>query len=322
MSAKSDNAGVRRSLAETRFGYVHIRAMGKGGTPLVLLHHSPMSCKAFDGVQPLFARDRRVLAVDRLGFGSSDHAPRELEMSEYALATLTHFRADSEMALLGFHLGHGLHPRRAPDQTLLENDFAQAIDAHYPAGTGHEPSSDVADRVYHEWQNEEFKQLVEDVKSIPHERRTDVLFLLFDIAGSSADKMFKAIANRKQVTIRDGKMHDMAMPLGNGQRGVSFVSFPEGVETAGERLRLYARAQMYKRKADEWLGLGSIAGSERVVDMIWYNKEPWQPDPELDAIARQALKPGTMMIAGKQKVGRNAKCPCGSGIKYKKCHGG
>lgn len=88
MSAKSDNAGVRRSLAETRFGYVHIRAMGKGGTPLVLLHHSPMSCKAFDGVQPLFARDRRVLAVDRLGFGSSDHAPRELEMSEYALATL------------------------------------------------------------------------------------------------------------------------------------------------------------------------------------------------------------------------------------------
>ena len=25
--------------------------------------------------------------------------------------------------------------------------------------------------------------------------------------------------------------------------------------------------------------------------------------------------------AGPEKVGRNAPCPCGSGLKYKKCHG-
>jgi uncharacterized protein YecA (UPF0149 family) len=25
--------------------------------------------------------------------------------------------------------------------------------------------------------------------------------------------------------------------------------------------------------------------------------------------------------AGPEKIGRNAPCPCGSGLKYKKCHG-
>lgn len=98
---------TRRFLAETRFGYIHTRSHGEGGTPLVLLHHSPMSGLAFEGFQPLFAHDRLVVAVDRLGFGMSDPAPTKTTMSDYALATLDALDAMGvdEFDVVGIHTG-------------------------------------------------------------------------------------------------------------------------------------------------------------------------------------------------------------------------
>jgi preprotein translocase subunit SecA len=54
---------------------------------------------------------------------------------------------------------------------------------------------------------------------------------------------------------------------------------------------------------------------------------PRQPAPPGSAIARQSAAAGAAGAAGSagggpvEKVGRNAPCPCGSGKKYKRCHG-
>ena len=72
-------------------------------------------------------------------------------------------------------------------------------------------------------------------------------------------------------------------------------------------------------KNNEWLSLGSISGSRNVIDAATFTKEPWEPDPKLDALSGR-LKPGIRFPADK-KVGRNAPCPCGSQLKFKKCCG-
>ena len=81
-------AAIRRRLCETRNGYVHVRESGSGHVPLVLLHFTPYSGLAFEAVLPLFAQTRRVIAVDRVGFGMSDSVASHLSMEEYALTTL------------------------------------------------------------------------------------------------------------------------------------------------------------------------------------------------------------------------------------------
>jgi len=43
------------------------------------------------------------------------------------------------------------------------------------------------------------------------------------------------------------------------------------------------------------------------------NGEPASPEP-------QQMKPETF-VRGERKVGRNEPCPCGSGKKFKQCHG-
>ena len=236
-------------------------------------------------------------------------------------AHATYFRADSEMPLLAFHLRHKLHPPENVDQFYVPSEYGQLFDAHYPRATGHHAWEDVTDRLYHQWRNAEFNQLVEDVKEIPVPGRTDVVFFLFDLAGGGADKVFEGIGRIKQKTLRDGETHDMSMLLTSGDKGITFMSFPQDSPLVEERARLVPQARMYKSRANEWLGLGWISGSERTVDMIWYSKQPWRPDPDLDALTREVLRHGTMTRAGRPKVGRNAMCPCGSGTKYKKCHG-
>src|SRR6266851_6475933 len=78
----------QRHLCETRYGYVHLYSAGEGGVPIVFLHRASYSGRGFWPIMPLFAVDRRAIAVDRLGFGMSDPAPGRLDMSGYAVATL------------------------------------------------------------------------------------------------------------------------------------------------------------------------------------------------------------------------------------------
>lgn len=79
---------VRRRLLQTRYGTVHATLAGEGGTPLVLLHMSPLSSGMFHRVLPLLAADRLVVCPDRIGFGDSDAPPRALTVPEIAEATL------------------------------------------------------------------------------------------------------------------------------------------------------------------------------------------------------------------------------------------
>lgn len=77
-----------RRMVETPHGHLHVATAGAGGTPLLLLHMSPLSGRMWDTVLPRLARDRLVVVPDRLGFGCSDHLAAPIPFSDYASATV------------------------------------------------------------------------------------------------------------------------------------------------------------------------------------------------------------------------------------------
>ncbi len=234
----------------------------------------------------------------------------------------SHFHSDSEIAMLGFHLRHKLYPNAKVSGMFIASGYAQLIDVHYPIATGHYPIAGVPDRLHHQWRNDQFERLVADVKSSPAAERTDALFFLFDLAGPGADELFDFISATKWKTRRDGRIHDASLPMMTGDKGVTFVCYPSTATDVWARLQAHAIARKYESRADEWLGLGSFANSDRIVDMVWYSKEPWRRDPELEALLAQGiLSPGTFVKGRRRKIGRNERCFCGSGLKFKRCHG-
>jgi pimeloyl-ACP methyl ester carboxylesterase len=81
---------IRRGYFESRYGQLHVHnAIPPGGgfdegTPILGLHHSPMSGTAFASLLPLLGRNRSVYAPDLPGFGSSDAPPSRPSIGDYA----------------------------------------------------------------------------------------------------------------------------------------------------------------------------------------------------------------------------------------------
>ncbi len=96
---------IRRTFVDTRFGQIHFRVSHGQGRPLVALHMSPLSGRMW--LTLMERLDRPVLAPDRLGFGCSDPPPRQLDMTEYAAATLDALDAAGidDFDVLGEHTG-------------------------------------------------------------------------------------------------------------------------------------------------------------------------------------------------------------------------
>lgn len=238
----------------------------------------------------------------------------------------THFKTDSEISLLAFHLSCKLVPPEQLSGTLVAPGYAQLIDAHFPAVHGQWPESGASDRLFHQWRNERYETLLAEVKMIDDPNRLDVVFLLYDLAGSRGDTLFEGVDRVRQLTLQDNGIHIASVFLSDGKRGISFVSSPrpscfKEARLFQEQFEGLAEAERHKNKADEWLAFASFADSSLSYDLLCHNRETWRPDSNLDNLAKTLLKSQRHIDVQGRKIGRNDPCPCGSGLKYKRCHG-
>ena len=86
---------------------MHATTSGEGDPPLVLLHMSPLSSAQFAPGLDALTRARRVIALDRIGFGHSDRPDTPLSLAEHARASLECLDAleVDEFDLYGAHSG-------------------------------------------------------------------------------------------------------------------------------------------------------------------------------------------------------------------------
>ena len=241
-----------------------------------------------------------------------------------------YFFADSEMSVLGFHLRHKLFPDDNYTATLVDPGYSQLIDTHVLATRGGWPKGNSEAELFHDWHNATFDELVRDVKSVadqpdPEIPVEDILFFLYDVAGKGADQLMNVVSKCKRLTKLDGKRHVARLKL-NGAAGTTFVSFPKArhplhAESFRQELLALAVLHKYWSKADKWLVLASFEDSPVSFELFGFIEEPWKYDNQLEQAAKDVFILGNSAEGNGKVVGRNQPCPCGSGRKFKKCHG-
>ena len=241
------------------------------------------------------------------------------------------FLATSEMALLGFHLSHKLFPDKDYDGTLVDEGYVALVDANFLATRGNWPKSQASERLFHQWKNDTFGELVEDIKlaaNIDQGQITpeNLLFFLYDLAGKGADQLTSLVRTLKEQTVRDGKRHEGRLTLADHKKGTTFISFPvptrySQLQEFEDLLEAIALVHKYMSQADEWMALASIAGTQVSFDIFEFFKEPWQRDPQMDQMVEEFMVPGIPLNSDGTRPGKNRRCPCGSGRKFKRCHG-
>jgi len=106
--------------------------------------------------------------------------------------------------------------------------------------------------------------------------------------------------------------------------GITYVSWMNDNtdELLGYLLTL-CEARKYKSMCDSWIGFGSLCNSKRRIDIIAYSNQKWtyNEDTEKKSFSLLEGKNKGTEIFFKQNIGRNQKCECGSGLKYKNCCG-
>jgi hypothetical protein len=239
----------------------------------------------------------------------------------------TYFKAASEVAFLGFHLNQKLFASEDAQQIAIDEGFAQLIDAHFPTVKGHQPTTAAVERLQTKWKNAKFNKLIQEVKDTHESGFTDAIFFLYDLSGSGADELIKAMERTITWTKRDGQHHDFSIIYGKNTSGITFFCQQGTPDTLGPRLMQLAMARKYKTKADLWLALGSNIETDRMVDVLAFSDQLWAYDKEQEDLTKIHLKPGISMGKNGEKVGRNDPCPCGEikldgkPVKFKHCCG-
>ena len=241
---------------------------------------------------------------------------------------MDYFKADEEMTFLGYHLDQKLWKIPKVDMYMIDTSFAQLIDRnYYPLKLGLEVS-DEGDAIKNRWKNEHFDQLCNQLKPFNQAKITDIIFHLLDWSGDARKNLVDFIVKTKQQTLMDGKIHNFSMPPDDNYSprvGVTYISLnSDNSEELRIRLQTLCQVRKYKSKGDVWIGFGSLKNSHEIIDAVDFNHQKWEYDEELEKNAKIMLEgrgQGRKIRIGK-KIDRNEKCPCGSGLKYKKCCGG
>lgn len=228
-------------------------------------------------------------------------------------------RASNEATFLGYHLNQKLKRIPGIDYVGIDEAFGQLIDANFPAMRGWHPRTEASEKLHKKWSNKKFDALVGEIKSSGNPRFIDAVFALYDLSDADCDQFIHSIEFAKESVDAGGPPRVLSVISEEQGIGVSYVYERCSQAQLGVRVYGHAAARKYRSKLTAWLGLGSRVGSNRLVEVAVYSKEPWSPDPSLEKLAKHLLKPGINYKS--VKVGRNRPCHCGSGKKYKFCHG-
>ena len=234
--------------------------------------------------------------------------------------------ASNELTVLGYHLKNNLWVESDTHIFQLGDDLSTALDiAMTVRRTGIKGAATPKGVLTH-FGDTTVGRLIKQIENRPEPATIDLGFLLLSMSGQAINDMNLLVDRLASRTRADGKVHDVTFAYKEGS-GITIHCTDEPVHVAGPRLESYCGLRKYEQKAKEWFGLcmGSKGPEVRFGVSLVY---PWVIDLAMDKKTRgmKAPMPTDQVIqevlTGRdkaKKVGRNDPCPCGSGLKYKKC---
>jgi len=141
--------------------------------------------------------------------------------------------------------------------------------------------------------------------------------------GETIDCIEKGVSYVARLARQDKKHHDFVVAIDEGDSGITFHLNEFADDEGLEKLRAFCELRKYAQKARRWYGI-SINPSNMRLRFGLGLEYKWERDLSMEK-ASSLLPAGkdpwvlSKELKSKEKVGRNDPCPCGSGIKYKRC---
>ncbi len=170
--------------------------------------------------------------------------------------------------------------------------------------------------------NTEFYKMIRQLELYEKPGYTNFVLKLLDMDIEEQDTIIGYIHKLNKMVLKDKKDHNISIPFlkNNFDKIASFgisieAALSKDRDVVLKNFEKWCIMKRYQNKLDEWIGLVSFVDDNRnLVNNFFLVRDETKFDANLDkALKNIPLK--------NLDIGRNDPCPCGSGTKYKKCHG-
>ena len=147
----------------------------------------------------------------------------------------------------------------------------------------------------------------------------DLGFMLLTLGEELINRVNRQIKDLLDLVKKDGRGRSTVISIPEGGTGLIIYCGHKPISEAVSKLRERCERYKYAEKANSWFGmcLSPVDGMLRRVVSLDYKWE-WSADMDADT-RRYFSRERPSNLGSTNKVGRNARCPCNSGLKYKKC---
>ena len=233
--------------------------------------------------------------------------------------------ATHETIILSYHLKKNLWLENNVDMLMLGDDISADLDVAMTVRRDGVNGQRTPDGILTRLSSPAVGRIITAIETRPNPGVIDFGFLLLAMSEKATIEASTGISRIAQLARRDGETHDLSLGFNSPESGFTVHCSAEPAALAAARLRRHCELRKYSQKAKTWFGvcLHPSDGSLRFGFKLDYE---WQPNARLERLTRDAPRPANLRqaieaSAKRSKVGRNDPCPCGSGRKYKKCHG-
>lgn len=230
--------------------------------------------------------------------------------------------ASHELTILSYHLKQNLWFNEEHDMVMLEDDISTDLDLAMLVRRDDIQGKRTPDGILTRFSSTSLGHIIEQIEARPDPGTIDLGFMLLTLGEDTVISINNGIDTISNQARRDGNCHDVTVSIGAADTGLTIHCNSDPVDIAGPRLQRHCHRRKYTQKANTWFGLCIFPDQRLRFGLNLHFK--WERSAEMDADTSGMKKPGkiTSLLAPTLqtgKIGRNQPCPCGSGLKYKKC---
>ena len=264
-----------------------------------------------------------VFTVDVL----AEMLPSPLRLLSY-IDRRTHYNervlATHELTILSYHLKTNLWLEDEYDMFVLDDEVALELDLAMMARRDGIPARSTPDGILTRFSRTTLGRILEDIEGNPDPGVVNLGYTLLTINEKSFAEISDGIDQICRRARRDGKSHDFTAGFGKESFGLTVHCNEVPASTSMRRLANHCRNRKYIERANRWFGV-CIRPDDATLRFGLELQYEWERDELMEARLQELKGYGlparakSMRGSRRKKVGRNERCPCGSGKKYKKC---
>ncbi len=238
------------------------------------------------------------------------------------------FISTNELTILSLHLKQNLWMDDKCNMMVLEDSICADLDQAMLTRRDGVPGPRIPVGILTKYKGSYFGQIIQDIEEVEHPASIDLCFMLLTLGGEAIEMINDGIAQLVNLSKHDGKHHDLTLGISDIGVGLTIHLNDDPDSISMSRLDMHCEKREYKQKVDQWFGVCLDSNRQRLrfcvsIDFKWAQSSEMdklvKDMPEYHNIKGKKKIDFQTLIRKTKKIGRNDKCPCGSGKKYKKC---